>query len=545
MHSRKLSTTSLTPQFLCQWQRQPDAVGARFVAAYHSRCALPRWVRRRLPRQWKQSLAGVALMLTLGVTPTWAATINVTTTTPDINADGQCSLIEAIDNANDTTTGTVHNDCEGGDPTGADTITLPANSTHTLTAVNTDFVGPTGLPRITSVITIAGHGSTITRDPDTDPFRILALDGSGNLTVQDTTVRGGSVPGAGGGIAGFFGADVTLDGCTVTGNAAASGGGIYVEPSGSQIEIRNSTISNNTASDSGGGVMIVGFGGIVRLLNNTISGNSAVNNGGGVNSETIFSGTEILMEYSTVSGNTASNGGGVASRLSSTMGLRGTLIAGNTATSAGNEVYRSGAGTFTVDGVNLFGHNGITTAEALVGFTPGTSDILATLGETNATALSAILSPLMDNGGPPQTHALPDGSPAIDRIAADFPATDQRGVTRPQGSAADIGAFELEIDTAVTTDDLLAFFDQAVADGTLQGVGSGGLALLRLKAMHLTLVVADELVERNRTNLACADLQVAYRLTDGQGQPTDLVTGPAAPELALLITATRETLGCE
>jgi hypothetical protein len=41
------------------------------------------------------------------------------------------------------------------------------------------------------------------------------------------------------------------------------------------------------------------------------------------------------------------------------------------------------------------------------------------------------------------THALLPGSPAID--AADpttFPGTDQRGVTRPQGAAPDIGAYE-------------------------------------------------------------------------------------------------------
>jgi hypothetical protein len=50
---------------------------------------------------------------------------------------------------------------------------------------------------------------------------------------------------------------------------------------------------------------------------------------------------------------------------------------------------------------------------------------------------------LAGNGGPTQTHALLAGSPAID--AADdgsAPATDQRGVARPQGQHADIGAYE-------------------------------------------------------------------------------------------------------
>ena len=55
------------------------------------------------------------------------------------------------------------------------------------------------------------------------------------------------------------------------------------------------------------------------------------------------------------------------------------------------------------------------------------------------------LDSLANNGGPTLTHALLAGSPAID--AADnavCPATDQRGVARPQGPGCDIGAFELE-----------------------------------------------------------------------------------------------------
>jgi hypothetical protein len=58
--------------------------------------------------------------------------------------------------------------------------------------------------------------------------------------------------------------------------------------------------------------------------------------------------------------------------------------------------------------------------------------------------VDALLGSLADNGGPTQTHALLAGSPAID--AGDdsvCPATDQRGVARPQGGACDIGAYEL------------------------------------------------------------------------------------------------------
>jgi hypothetical protein len=55
------------------------------------------------------------------------------------------------------------------------------------------------------------------------------------------------------------------------------------------------------------------------------------------------------------------------------------------------------------------------------------------------------LGPLADNGGPTRTHALLLGSPAVDAASTpDCPTTDQRGVSRPQGAACDIGSYERE-----------------------------------------------------------------------------------------------------
>jgi hypothetical protein len=53
-----------------------------------------------------------------------------------------------------------------------------------------------------------------------------------------------------------------------------------------------------------------------------------------------------------------------------------------------------------------------------------------------------------DNGGPTQTHALLSGSNAIDAasncsdVSGNEIATDQRGISRPNGDMCDIGAFE-------------------------------------------------------------------------------------------------------
>ena len=135
------------PGLLPELVRRRDELPPRFAAHYIQLRALPRRVRRALQRQLRMPLAGVALMLALGQTPGLAATIPV---------NANCTLVNAITAANtDSATG----GCPAGN--GADTIVLPAGSTQTLTSVNNSTYGPTGLPVISSVITIAGQGSTI------------------------------------------------------------------------------------------------------------------------------------------------------------------------------------------------------------------------------------------------------------------------------------------------------------------------------------------------------------------------------------------------
>ena len=62
-----------------------------------------------------------------------------------------------------------------------------------------------------------------------------------------------------------------------------------------------------------------------------------------------------------------------------------------------------------------------------------------------ADAWTWLLDPLADNGGPTLTRLPVAGSIAIDAAAGigGCPATDQRGVPRPQGPACDAGAVEL------------------------------------------------------------------------------------------------------
>ena len=167
------------PRLLPEILRRREELLPRFTAYYIQLRALPRRVRRALQRQWHLPLAGVALMLALGQSPALAATIPV---------GGSCTLVDAITAANtDTATG----GCPAG--SGADTIVLPVGSTQTLTSVNNSTYGPTGLPVISSVMTIVGQGSTITRASGAPEFRLLAVSSTGDLTLQETTVSGGSV----------------------------------------------------------------------------------------------------------------------------------------------------------------------------------------------------------------------------------------------------------------------------------------------------------------------------------------------------------------
>jgi hypothetical protein len=77
------------------------------------------------------------------------------------------------------------------------------------------------------------------------------------------------------------------------------------------------------------------------------------------------------------------------------------------------------------------GHN--LSSDSTCGFTAG-----GDLQNTNP-----LLGPLATNGGPTPTYALLPGSPAFDTGPnTGCPATDQRGITRPQGIRCDIGAFE-------------------------------------------------------------------------------------------------------
>ena len=267
----------------------------------------------------------------------------------------------------------------------------------------------------------------------------------GSATIQDSRLsnnRGG----VGGGILNRSNSHMTVTNSTISGNTSQSGGGSNGGgiSNGGTLTVSNSTLSGNSTGGSGGGMFCRNGGGAyatLELQNSTLSGNSAGGHGGGIYIECDVA----TVLDNTFSGNRASaSGGGVFNGQGAT--LNRNLIAGNHG-SPGNEVENGWLGAIYAPQHNLFGHSGEDTAAAISGFTPGPSNIIATSDGTNPTALASILNTtLANNGGPTQTHALPNNSPAIDG-GDPVPcgvATDQRGQPRDDWRC-DIGAVEVKL----------------------------------------------------------------------------------------------------
>jgi hypothetical protein len=319
----------------------------------------------------------------------------------------------------------------------------------------------------------------------------------GPLAVIDSTIQNnGSFCGDGGGIFSAAGT-LTLTGSAISDNFGSSGGGIY---SSGTLTLSNSVVSANRSSPFGygdGGGIYVGDGavatittssiignttggdgggvyanddGTLTLTNSTIGGNQAIGEGGG-----IYNRGALTLASATVTRNIADaanpldpshpdapnglgDGGGVASGTAGTdnlglppaasAGVTNSIIAANFDT-PGN----AGPQSVAADVAGMFdsgGHNLISDGSGGVGFSNGVNGDQV---GTRASPLDARLAPLADNGGPTVTHALLPGSPAIDAgdpappgsSGSACPAIDQRGVTRPQGSACDIGAYERKL----------------------------------------------------------------------------------------------------
>ena len=96
-----------------------------------------------------------------------------------------------------------------------------------------------------------------------------------------------------------------------------------------------------------------------------------------------------------------------------------------------------------------------------------------------------------------------------------------------------------------TIDSILLFFDEAVANGTLEGYGPGKSANGRLNALRNMLEMTGDLINIGDIEGACGQLKAALKKCDGKRKPPDFVAGSAVSDLNNMILELMEELGCE
>jgi sugar lactone lactonase YvrE len=312
--------------------------------------------------------------------------------------------------ADDGSAGTLRSVIAAASP--GDTINFSVCGTITLTS---------GQLILSQNLTISGPGATNLAISGANASEVFQVDAGVAAVISGVTIENGSNS-AGGGILNV--GVLTVSNSTLLGNSTPSGNGGGILNVG-VLTVSNSTLSgNSTPSGVGGGIFNVG---VLTVSNSTLSGNSSVSSGGG-----IFNQGTLALSDSTLSSNSASSGGGIFNQ--GTLALKSTLLAGQPL--GGNCANYNSA---TSDGYNL-------SDDSSCSFF-GPSDF------NNVAPAAVGLDPkgLQNNGGPTQTIAILDTGLAFEAIplsactdlSGNFVSTDQRGITRPQGSACDIGAFEL------------------------------------------------------------------------------------------------------
>jgi CSLREA domain-containing protein len=359
------------------------------------------------------------------------ASITVTSLADNLNVDGQVTLREAIQAAeldikvDGSTAGS-----------GADTIQFAAglSGVVNLLLVGDVAAGPSALA-VTSDVRIRGNtaGITIERSNIGAEMRLFRVAPGGSLTLENITLAGGiargrpgiSPDGAGG--EGRGGAILNQGTLRVTANAIAG-----------NEALGGAGVGSGSGGVANGGA-IYNDGGTTTIVNTTLSGNSA--------------------RSGTGSGSPPSFGGAVYSR-NGTLQIYNSTITSNISVAARGVFAVGQAGSADVEIYSsIIGQ--ADAAPTIYDFTTGTDEggTLSVAGANNIIRRQndflqitisnddPLLAPLANNGGSTRTHALMDGSPAIDRGSNPFSlSTDQRGPSHPRvsGGQADIGAFEVQ-----------------------------------------------------------------------------------------------------
>ncbi|MEP6821844.1 MAG: choice-of-anchor Q domain-containing protein [Chthoniobacterales bacterium] len=213
---------------------------------------------------------------------------------------------------------------------------------------------------------------------------------------------------------------------------------------GSHISCTGCAIFNNSALDAGGGIcntydsgFFTGSLGDITLLNCTVSGNSAVSGTGIYNVGYDMNNDVITLKSCTVASNVTPGGlgAGVVNQLYATLNAFNTIIAKNIRTGGGSADFN---GTLTSQGYNLIGNTSNTT---ITGTTTGNQlnvDPLLGLLQNNG-------GPTYTMGlqsGSPATDKGSSGGTSNDQRGFNRPVDSPVIPNASGGDGSDIGAFE-------------------------------------------------------------------------------------------------------
>ena len=258
---------------------------------------------------------------------------------------------------------------------------------------------------------------------------------SGAITGGGSTSYGGGIHLTNTGGDDYSTSTFTMNGGTITDNAATYGAGIslmYPYNYGTlYLYINGGSVSGNTAGTYGGGVCLSASKGssICVMTDGIISGNYSGNHGGGVNEEdtsgSVFD-TEFVMEGGVISGNeTGTYGGGVGmyphntgfTSQDATFDMTGGVICDNEATRGGGISSYSANSTVTSD---------VTVSDGLIAnneATYGGGVYVHTYGEFSFTGGSILNNTASNTGGGLYVNGGSFGSTATSEDAADESAT--------------------------------------------------------------------------------------------------------------------------
>ena len=279
------------------------------------------------------------------------------------------------------------------------------------------------------------------RHCDADNGGAIYVGATGALTVtaswmQDNTARtnaGGAICSEG---------SLTVRDSTFMNNASSMDGGAILVEYGSVADIRRSTVAYNSTSGCGGGIAVAGT---LVLENSTLHANNAGFCGAGLSVSGAAHSAAVIHTTISSSGGGATDGKGLCSYAPTYL--------------ANSIVAHSIGGTDCVAppewGNTTNGHN------------------LVADGSCWGTSGNPLLLDLREYyGGDIPTQALTEGSPAVDAgDPDDCPATDQRGVARPQGAGCDLGAYEATAPTATTDPASNVAATGAMLRGTVRSPG--------------------------------------------------------------------------